>query len=461
MAQNENYSQVDLRVGTEAQFNAKVDTLPAGTLFGVTDATVSKADLSTDLKNEINGKITQPSNPTGDSAVVIDSNGVVSTKLLSDIGSGITVDSELSDSSENPVQNKVISSALNSKVNNTTTVNGHALSSNVTVTKSDIGLGNVNNTSDANKPISNATQAALNRKQNTLSAGTNIDITNNTISTKNVPTLNGNNTFTGSNTFSGSGDPQVVFQGDNGSVILETTPGNSNITITIPNAADGTLALLSDIPTIRSTDDFAKKSSSNTFTQQNTFQAQTNFKNYALYNPGSSNYGFTYQCNGNVNNEVEIYGGDGTSTKGRVVVHGGNNAYHKTEYRANEIRLYYDSTSTFDQLVFPSGGGVIAVKSQIKPIYRHIIHLTRTNTTVNTGFSVYATIYTSTKTKITDINVLTNVLGNGNWVACNGYLTDGTYDVVMTLGTTYIRPLKAADVSLVNNVNWDDTVVEL
>ena len=57
MAQNENYSQVDLRVGTEVQFNAKVDTLPAGTLFGVTDATVSKADLSTDLKNEINGKV--------------------------------------------------------------------------------------------------------------------------------------------------------------------------------------------------------------------------------------------------------------------------------------------------------------------------------------------------------------------------------------------------------------------
>lgn len=57
MAQNENYSQVDLRVGTEAQFNAKVDTLPAGTLFGVTDSTVSKADLSTDLKNEINGKV--------------------------------------------------------------------------------------------------------------------------------------------------------------------------------------------------------------------------------------------------------------------------------------------------------------------------------------------------------------------------------------------------------------------
>lgn len=46
------------------------------------------------------------------------------------------------------------------------TVNGHALSSNVTVTASDVGLGNVNNTSDLAKPISTATQTALNAKVN-------------------------------------------------------------------------------------------------------------------------------------------------------------------------------------------------------------------------------------------------------------------------------------------------------
>lgn len=85
MAQNENYSQVDLRVGTEEQFNAKVGTLPAGTLFGVTDSTVSKADLSTDLKNEINGKINKPANPTSDSAITINSSGTISTKPLSSI----------------------------------------------------------------------------------------------------------------------------------------------------------------------------------------------------------------------------------------------------------------------------------------------------------------------------------------------------------------------------------------
>lgn len=38
--------------------------------------------------------------------------------------------------------------------------------------KSDIGLGNVNNTSDANKPISTATQAALDLKANISSLGT-------------------------------------------------------------------------------------------------------------------------------------------------------------------------------------------------------------------------------------------------------------------------------------------------
>lgn len=46
------------------------------------------------------------------------------------------------------------------------------------VTKSQVGLGNVDNTSDANKPISTATQQALNTKQDTLVSGTNIKTLN-------------------------------------------------------------------------------------------------------------------------------------------------------------------------------------------------------------------------------------------------------------------------------------------
>ena len=44
------------------------------------------------------------------------------------------------------------------------TVNGHALTGDVTVTKGDVGLGNVDNTSDANKPLSTATTIALGDK---------------------------------------------------------------------------------------------------------------------------------------------------------------------------------------------------------------------------------------------------------------------------------------------------------
>lgn len=41
----------------------------------------------------------------------------------------------------------------------------------VTLTKADVGLGNVDNTSDANKPISTATQTALSGKQATITGG--------------------------------------------------------------------------------------------------------------------------------------------------------------------------------------------------------------------------------------------------------------------------------------------------
>ena len=85
--------------------------------------------------------------------------------------------------------NKPISTAtqtaLNNKVDKTTTVNGHALSGNVTVTKDDVGLGNVDNTSDANKPVSTAQQAAINSAKSTIDAYT---VNGKTISTN--PTVN-------------------------------------------------------------------------------------------------------------------------------------------------------------------------------------------------------------------------------------------------------------------------------
>lgn len=57
-----------------------------------------------------------------------------------------------------------INTKLALKADKTTTVNGHPLSANVTITSTDVGLGNVDNTSDINKPISSAAQEALDLK---------------------------------------------------------------------------------------------------------------------------------------------------------------------------------------------------------------------------------------------------------------------------------------------------------
>lgn len=51
-----------------------------------------------------------------------------------------------------------------SRVPTTRTVAGHALSADVTLVKGDVGLGNVDNTADVDKPISTAQQTALNGK---------------------------------------------------------------------------------------------------------------------------------------------------------------------------------------------------------------------------------------------------------------------------------------------------------
>ena len=58
------------------------------------------------------------------------------------------------------------------------------------LTKTDVGLGNVNNTSDAEKPISTATQAALNTKQDSLTT-TQLNAVNSGITSDKVTTYDG------------------------------------------------------------------------------------------------------------------------------------------------------------------------------------------------------------------------------------------------------------------------------
>ena len=65
----------------------------------------------------------------------------VETKLsgIADGANKTVVDSSLSSTSTNPVQNKVVNSALDGKVPTSRTVNGKALSSNISLTASDVG----------------------------------------------------------------------------------------------------------------------------------------------------------------------------------------------------------------------------------------------------------------------------------------------------------------------------------
>ena len=69
-----------------------------------------------------------------------------------------------------------------------------------TLDKSSVGLGNVDNTSDASKPISTATQTALDAKQNTLVSGTNIKTVNSTSLLGSGNIVTGDVTLTGTQT---------------------------------------------------------------------------------------------------------------------------------------------------------------------------------------------------------------------------------------------------------------------
>lgn len=54
-----------------------------------------------------------------------------------------------------------LATTVGGKVSTSRTVNGHALSADVTISKSDVGLGNVDNTADTAKPVSTAQATAI------------------------------------------------------------------------------------------------------------------------------------------------------------------------------------------------------------------------------------------------------------------------------------------------------------
>lgn len=83
------YKQVDLQIGTEAQFESKKENLPIGTIVGITDP-IHKSELDSDLQVSIDSiadKLDKPSgNPTEDSLIVVSSAGSISYQPLAGFG---------------------------------------------------------------------------------------------------------------------------------------------------------------------------------------------------------------------------------------------------------------------------------------------------------------------------------------------------------------------------------------
>ena len=137
-------------------------------LGNVDNTSDANKPISTATKTALDGK---QAKVTGAATTITDSNLTVDRALISNSSGKVAVSSVTStelgylDGVTSNIQtqlNNKLSSAPVTSINNKTGA--------VTLAKGDVGLGNVDNTSDANKPISNATQAALNDKQSKITA---------------------------------------------------------------------------------------------------------------------------------------------------------------------------------------------------------------------------------------------------------------------------------------------------
>ena len=137
-------------------------------LGNVNNTSDAEKPISTATKTALDGK---QAKVTGAATTITDSNLTENRALISNSSGKVAVSSVTStelgylDGVTSNIQtqlNNKLSSAPVASVNNKTGA--------VTLAKGDVGLGNVDNTSDANKPISNATQTALNGKQAKITA---------------------------------------------------------------------------------------------------------------------------------------------------------------------------------------------------------------------------------------------------------------------------------------------------
>ncbi len=190
-------SQVDEKLATKADASSlddKQDKLVAGSNITINEATNTIS--ATDTKYTAGTNIT-----------ISDANAISVTGLYTNT----QIDGFLADKADSSVVED-LATTVSGKADKATTLEGYGITdakiadgtitlgkNSITpltaaseipadkvtgLTKASVGLDNVDNTSDAEKPISDATQAALDNKQDTLTAGANITILGSTISSK-------------------------------------------------------------------------------------------------------------------------------------------------------------------------------------------------------------------------------------------------------------------------------------
>lgn len=178
------------------QIMVQVNSLTASALVWGTDYTLSSDGLNIIIASDIGA----------DKSIYITRN--IPKVQLSDYTIG-RIDPEQIEKSFDLITEITQQEALNTSRHITNISNPHS------VTKAQVGLGNVDNTSDYNKPISTATQIALNGKQATLTAGSNITISGTTISATDTKYTAGDNITIVGNVISATGGGATYTAGDN------------------------------------------------------------------------------------------------------------------------------------------------------------------------------------------------------------------------------------------------------
>ena len=139
--------------------------------YDVTDSLGQFIDASD--RTVLNSAVTDVGYDTTEKKITFSTRGGAAASVVT--AATLKTDMALNNVNNTSDANKPISTAtqtaLDGKVPTTRKVNGHALSADVTITKGDVSLGNVDNTADADKPVSTAVQNALNLKMNSSARG--------------------------------------------------------------------------------------------------------------------------------------------------------------------------------------------------------------------------------------------------------------------------------------------------